>query len=379
MSRNLPHWLPVILLVLGVTSASTRGQDERDEDLRSQLRTEMLAELERQQLVGLQATILTAEGKTISISVGEANLEHHVPIESQTRLPIASITKAMTGVVYLKSLEQKLFDESDDVRKYVPEFPETDPPILMKHLVNQCHGIRHYRVEFYPEYFATQYDDLESTLELFKDDELVAKSGERYTYSSYAYSLLGLALERIHKKPYEQLLSEMVFEAAGLKNTLPNNIAAPIERRSDCYSFFQLGWPYEKAEALQKVISLNYSYNKAGGNLLSTTDDLVTFAKAVVDSRILSEESFEKIQQGQRLDSGELLSWNYGWFVTRGEDGVRMRINGANPGSWAHLRVFPEEGVIVAMATNTWGVGSRGEQRGLSGLLDSIETILELD
>lgn len=39
------------------------------------------------------------------------------------------------------------------------------------------------------------YPDLSSSLAIFKDDPLIAAPGERYSYTTYGFTLLGRALE----------------------------------------------------------------------------------------------------------------------------------------------------------------------------------------
>ena len=314
---------------------------------------------ETQELVGLQATVTVGGDVWLSQAWGYADLDHDVPLTTSTRMPVASVTKALTGVLYLRLLEQGALQPSQDVRELVPEFPvKSQGVILLDDLVGQMHGIRHYRDEVFPRFFTRHYDRLEDTLAIFADDELLCAPGERFSYSSYAYSLLGVALERAGEQGFLDLLSEEVLQPAGMQRTLSNDGRVPIEGRASCYAYYEFSWPFQERDDLIRVPPLDFSYNAAGGNLLSTTDDLARFGNSLLRGELLSESSWKRLCSSQATRGGEPTGWSHGWFVIGSGESFELRINGSNPGSWAHLRLYPAQGLVIAMATNTWGRGS---------------------
>lgn len=347
------------------------------DSLTETLDTRLQESVDRQGLVGLQATV-TLDGRPIfRRAYGLADLDHGVPMSMDTRLPIASVTKALTGALYLRLRSAELIDPGSDVRALVPEFEaKPEGTIRLEHLVGQTHGIRHYRDEIYPGFFATPYPRLADALPIFATDPLVAAPGERYTYSSYAYTLLGIALERAAETEFEALLRREVLDPIGLADTLPNAPLVPIERRASVYSHYGFQWPFPESESLIRVPTLDFSYNAAGGYYLSTTDDLARFANAVLDGSLLGEEGLARLRRSQTTDAGEATGWSHGWFAIDG--GRELRINGSNPGSWAHLRAYPEDGLVIALATNTWGRGSREPRsKGLMPAMTDLRSILE--
>lgn len=369
----------LICLPLLLCAGPLQGQAEADETPAptAEIRQLLEQEIERQGLVGLQATVAVRGTTLLSQAWGFADLDHHVPVTAQTRMPIASVTKALTGVLYLRLLEAHAFEPQADVRTLVPEFPEKPQgPILLDQLVGQTHGIRHYRDEVYPRSFVVHYEGLADALDLFAEDELLARPGERYTYSSYAYSLLGLALERAAGRPFPELLASHVLEPAGMQRTRPNDIRAPLEGRATCYSYYDSSWPFEAREDLIEVPALDFSYNAAGGSLLSTTDDLVRFGNCLLAGELLSAASLERLMTSQTNTEGRPTGWSHGWFVIGEGDTLQLRINGSNPGSWAHLRLYPARGIVIAMATNTWGKGSRSSPKGLIQAMDDTHDLV---
>ena len=335
------------------------------------------AVVEEQGLVGVQLSVgEKGSDRIASFCTGRASLELNAPMTRSTLVPIASVAKAMTGVLFL-ALEEEGLDRSDEIREWVPEWPEQKQPITFDQLVGQTHGIRHYRDEVYPDFFVDHFERLQDTLPIFAEDDLVAAPGAQYTYSSYAYSLLGLGLERVTGRSFEQLLSEKVLEPAGLERVVAGDVRTPTRGRASCYSFYECTWPFDPLDELICVPPLDMSYNRAGGYRLASADDLVRFGRALLEGDLLGEEAFARLLESQTTADGRPTGWSHGWFVSEGEHGVALRINGSNPGSWASLRAFPKSGLVVAMTTNTWGRGSRERPRGLIGAMDELVRILQ--
>lgn len=338
---------------------------------------------ERQGLVGLQATVIHNDDRLLSYTRGFAELDHDSPVTRETKMPIASVMKAITGVVYLRLHEQGIIDPATPVHRYVPEFPEQpETPITLDHLINQTHGIRHYRDEFFPAFFTKRYDDPLDVLDIFAGDDLVARTGERFTYSSYAYTLLAAAIERASGESFWSAVERFALGPARMTNTVPNHLGTPIPGRARPYAYYEYSWPFEKRDDLLQVPSLDMSYNPAGGNTLSSTDDLARFGAALLDGTLLSKEAFQTLTTSQKTDDGEPTGWSHGWFVIGHRDELELRINGSNPGSWAHLSVYPESGIVISIATNTWGRGSReatGLQTEVTRIHDTLTQASELD
>ena len=75
---------------------------------------------------------------------GSANLEHQVPIETDTVFRIASTSKQFTAAcVLLLEMDGEL-SLTDDVRKWIPELPEYSERILIEDLVHHTSGLRDY-------------------------------------------------------------------------------------------------------------------------------------------------------------------------------------------------------------------------------------------
>src|SRR6266567_3092288 len=73
---------------------------------------------------------------------GMADLDHNIPLTSQSVFYIASMSKQFTAAsIALLAIQGKL-SMGDDIRKYLPEIPRYQRPILIRHLIHHTSGIR---------------------------------------------------------------------------------------------------------------------------------------------------------------------------------------------------------------------------------------------
>ena len=105
--------------------------------------------------------------------------------------------------------------------------------------------------------------------------------------------------------------------------------------------------------------TMDHSYNMGGGNMYSTAEDLVRFGLAFVEPGFFSAEILEEIYAPHYTNDGEEVLFSDGWFVKRDATGRRLlNINGSYPGVQAELRVYPKDKLVLAILTNTRGLGS---------------------
>lgn len=329
----------------------------------------------RQRNIGLGALVVHRGTTVASVSLGFADLEHRVPVTPETRFGIASITKAFTGLALLKLQESGQIDLDAPIQRYVPGFPAKPggvitPRLLASHLA----GIRHWREERTPALYARHFDDVNDILPLFKDDTLIARPGAAANYSSYGYNLLGAAIQSASGVKYEDFVRREIIDRLGLRNTGFDDVRRVLPRRARRYSYFHPWTFVVDSSAVYRVPDWDYSHNMAGGNMYSTAEDLVRLGRAVQRPGFLSKEALNRLYTRTRVDTVE-GSMSFGFFVTA-KDAPRRIVNigGSNAGLQSGLFVYPDEDLIIAVLSNTWGIGARSGEMNLT-LLERLAAI----
>ena len=314
----------------------------------------MLADVhERQCNVGFAAALAKDGELVFSQTIGHADLDPLVPVGHDTRFLVASITKAFTGTAVLLLGEAGALDVEAPIQKYVPAFPHGG--VTVEKLAAHVAGVRHYRDgEKTPEFLSTHFDDVDDALRLFSSDPLVAEPGTSYQYSSYGYNLLAAAVQSAAGRPFDEFVSESIFQPLGLEATTFHDVRCPPPGLARGYSFFD-PFTSDPLDEFVAVPELDYSYNAGGGNLVTTVKDLVRFGSALLAPGFLSAEGLRHATTSIAVES----PWSYGWILGSEDTlGERLRINGAIPGFQAGLAVYPGAEVVIAVASNTWGIGA---------------------
>jgi len=214
----------------------------------------------------IRDTFYVVEGKIRwQKAYGLADVENAVPAETSTVFRIASVTKPLTATAAMQLAEHGKLDLDAPVQKYAPSFPAKAQTITTRQLLGHLSGIRHYKAGEGER--TTHYDSLATALEIFKDDALVREPGTGFTYSTFGYTLLGVAIEGASGMRYTDYMRTNVFEPAGMSHTQADDPSVIVPKRARGYSpkvYGQFDGQWRNAALMDP------SYKLPGGGMLST-------------------------------------------------------------------------------------------------------------
>ena len=315
---------------------------------------------DRQRNVGVQSAIHLDGRLVFSGSVGLADRDRRIPVSRTTRFPLASVTKAFTGVATLRAAASGRLNLDAPIQTYVPEFPvKPELTITPRRLAANRTGIRHWGPER-DALFTRRFDRLSQILPLFAADPLLPNAGTEYQYSSYGYNLLGLAVERATGSEFTRYVARQILAPLRLSRTAFDDARRPVPDRAKLYSAYDLTSYAEIAPGspLIEVPPRDYSHNMAGGNMSSTAEDLVRFGAALLRPGLLPERHWTMLYVRPEFAGGP-SAMSFGFFAPEAGSERRMSISGSNPGTQTGLIVYPERRLAVAVLSNSWGFGSR--------------------
>ena len=315
---------------------------------------------DRQSNVGVQGAIHLDGRLAFSGAIGLADRERNVPVTRRTGFPVASITKAFTGIATLQAAAAGKLDLDAPIQAYVPEFPvKPELAITPRRLAGHRTGIRHWGPER-DALFGRRFDRLSDILPLFAADPLQPNAGAEYQYSSYGYNLLGLVVERATGTPFTRLVERGIIRPLRLTRTAFDDTRRTVPNRTKLYSAYDLA-TYAEVPAGSPPIQVpvrDYSHNMAGGNMVSTAEDLVRFGSALLRPGFLREREWTMLFVRPQFAGGP-SPMSFGFFASEPGTERRLSISGANPGTQAGLILYPERRLAVAVLSNSWGFGSR--------------------
>ena len=278
---------------------------------------------------------------------GYANIETGTPVTPATKFRIGSVSKPLTAVAMGILIDEGRLDLDLPIQRYAPSFPEKAKGEITSRLVGgHLAGIRHYRGT--ENFSSRRYLAVTEALEIFKDDTLQTPPGEAYSYSSYGWNLLGAVVEGASGEEFLPYIYENVFEPLDMRNTVAEHMDSIIVGRGAYYVRSGRG----TSAPIINAPYVDNSYKWASGGFVSTPEDLMKFAHGLMYGDILSEETRSTLWATQHTSDGEVTGYGIGF-----SDGMAMEHRvvghgGGSVGGNAWFRMFPDDGVAMAVTTN---------------------------
>jgi CubicO group peptidase (beta-lactamase class C family) len=298
---------------------------------------------------------------------GLANMEWNIPNQSDTKHRLGSITKQFTSMLIMQLVEEGKLKLDVPISTYLPDYSKSNGDIItIHHLLTHSSGTPNYTS--FPGFFRDVSRDPytpEQFVSFFADSTLAFKPGERYAYSNSGYFLLGVIIEKVTGKSYEQVLKDNITIPLKMNNTGYDHHGTILEKRATGYE--KNGSNYRNAAYLD--MSIPY----AAGSLYSTVEDLYLWDQALYTNQLLSSENLDLLfAKHIRAGSGY---YGYGWGMgTRPigttNDSVKVvshggGINGFN----TSITRIPSDKNLVVLFNNTGGAPLGQMNNAILGIL----------
>lgn len=317
--------------------------------------------IEKQGIPGLSVAIGVNNELVYAKGFGQADVENEVPVSTDTKFRTASIAKTMTAVAVMSLVEDSKIDLDAVVQTYCPDYSAKRWPLTTRHLLGHLGGVRHYNSND-EGYSTARFYSLKSALSTFKDDPLLHEPGTKYLYSSFGYNLLGSVAEGASGEKFIDLLQERIFERAEMKSTVVDDQFTLIPHRTRGYERPTVSTVRNRgAEGVLKPGELynapfhDTSMKIPGGGLLSTPSDLVRFAIALNQNKLLTPATRKLMWTSQTTSDGESTSYGFGWRIKSADSKRIVYHTGAQAGTATVLFLVPESGTAVAIMSNLRG------------------------
>jgi CubicO group peptidase (beta-lactamase class C family) len=310
---------------------------------------------------GVSGAVASKGAIVFSSGAGFIDLENQVPATGVSVYNIGSVSKTITGIAVMQLLEQRRITLDDDIRAYVPEFPDKGAQITIRHLLTHTSGIRHYHATDFPGTPDNEnilpIDSYLDGLRFFAQDPLLFPPGSYHFYSSYGVNLLQGVVEKASGMSFEHYMRERVWGPSGMTSAafdIPDRV---VLHRARSYR-------------VDKGQVFNYYYNDlrykyASGGMIASVEDLVKLGSAVNRDVLLRPET--RIQMYTPWTTG-LQDFREGappqtstreqgmlWDLRRDSRGERVAYHcGSVRGSNACIVNFLDEDLVAAIATNSW-------------------------
>jgi len=297
-------------------------------------------------------SILVAEnGKVIfKKGFGLANMEWELPNQPDTKHRLGSVTKQFTAMLILQLVEEGKLKLDVPITTYLPNYPKkTGDMITIHNLLTHTSGIPDFTS--FPNYqkeLSINTFSPEALIKVFADSSLLFKPGEKFSYCNSGYFLLGVILEKVTCKPYEQILQENILNPLRMENTGYDHHETIIKNRASGYEKY--GNKYLNADYLD--MSIPYS----AGSLYSTIEDLYIWDQGLYTEKLLSSKTMDLLFKPYIKAEG--ANYGYGWFVGKaplGNTGDSVEViehGGGINGFNSLIQRIPSERHLIVLLNN---------------------------
>ncbi len=299
------------------------------------------AEMERQKIPGVAVALVRKGELLVAKGYGLANVEHKVPVTSETIFQSGSLGKQFTSAVVMLLVEDGKLTLDDPLVKYFPEAPQSWRPIRVRHLLTHTSGI--------PDYTEKDLDYRRD----YTEDELAKMAygltlefepGSRWNYSNTGYVLLGILIHKVSGKFYGDVLKERVFAPLGMKT-------ARIINEEDIVANRAAGYRRVKGELKNQEWVAPKLNTTADGSVYLTLLDLVAWDRGLRAKAVLKPESWARVFAPVSLNSGKTYPYGFGWSVEDVAGQPTQQHGGAWQGFQTYIaRYLGDDLTIIALA-----------------------------
>ena len=307
---------------------------------------ELKDHLDRLEKLGFSGAVLAAvDGDPLlAQGYGLADREHGTPWWPATISTVGSITKQFTAAAILKLEEEGRLSVSDPIAKYFDGVPPDKAPITIHQLLTHSSGIED--LEGRGDFDPLGRDEF---VGLALRQRLAFPPGKDYSYSNAGYSLLGAIIEKLTAGGYEQYLRRTFFLPLGMYET---GYVLPA------WGGGRLAQGYRGNERWGTILDRPmasdgpYWVLRANGGIHSNCFDMLRWATALLDGRVLKPESVAKAWTPHVSEGGD-SSYGYGWSIRTFPDGIKVIThNGGNGIFFADYAIVPKLNLVIFIQTN---------------------------
>ncbi len=305
---------------------------------------EVEAEMSRHQIPGMGVAIAEDLRLAWTRGFGLADVEDKAPLTASTLCRIASISKPVTATGVMQLAERGKLDLDAPIQRYVPSFPLKPWPLTARELLSHLGCIRHYQ-SFDEVYSTRHYLDLLEPLKIFSGEPLLCEPGTEFHYSTYAYTLLGAALEAASGMRFAEYLDRNIFQRAGMEHSRVDDNSAEAPHRAR-------GYRRKPGGGVELCGRFDASNKLPGGGITSTAEDLVRFVLALENGRLVKSRTRDAMFTPARKADGRTVPYGLGWYLYERNGERWIGHSGAQPGASTYLLACPSRGFAAALLAN---------------------------
>jgi CubicO group peptidase (beta-lactamase class C family) len=304
---------------------------------------------------GCAVGIVRNDSLIYSKGFGLANLEYGIPISPQTVFHVASVSKQFTAWSVILLARQGKLKLDDDIRKWLPWFPDLKTKITIQHLLNHTSGIRDQWQLL--AIAGTRLDDVITQEQIIKmltkQQALNFSPGEKHTYCNSGYTMLAEIVKSVSGQTLRKFTDSSIFKPLGMINTHFHDDYTEIEKNR--------AYSYGRTDSIHFSNSV-LSYSNAGAtSLFTTVTDMSKWLMNFYTHKSGDQLDVDLLTKKGKLNSGKYLSYANGIVAGEYKGWKEFSHGGADAGYRSYVTVIPgvKMGFVVFSNLGDFNAGGK--------------------
>jgi CubicO group peptidase (beta-lactamase class C family) len=280
---------------------------------------------------------------------GIADLEHGIKISPSSVFNICSISKEFVSFSLLLLEEQGKLNLDDTVQTYLPDFPEYDAPLTIRHLINHTSGIRDVKklIQLKGKNILDNLEPEEVYALIKHQKALEFSPGDKFAWSNSDYFILSMIIEKVSGQSLKTFTQEHIFGPLGMKSTLfYDDNTELIKNRI---------FSYHKKNAADGFDNVIMRFHLVGSfGVYSTIEDLFLWDQNFYNNKLGKggQKIIKKMHEEGLLNNGESSDYAHSVMINNYKGLKTVRHGGSFAGYRSVILRFPDEKVYVIILAN---------------------------
>ncbi|GAA3939234.1 serine hydrolase domain-containing protein [Hymenobacter algoricola] len=342
-------WLLLVLLTFFSYQASAQVPADSVDQL-------VQRAMQQLRIPGLQLAVVR-HGKIVKLgSYGVANVQDSVPVTTQTRFFLNSITKAFVGVAVMQLVEAGKLDVAAPVGRYLPELPAAWHPVTVRQLLTHTSGLP----DIMPEDALVTENNEKTAWAQVQTQPLDFPAGEKFAYNQTNYLLLGRLIDKLSGQPFAEFVRQRQLDVVGMPRTSAGDAHDVLPHGARGYTFTHYSnGQVRRGKELRNLFEVFPPSLRSAAGRSSTAEEMARWLIALQQGQLLQPASLPTLWTAGRLNDGsergfggKLTGYALGWpTVTRAEHPAVAPVGGGR----SAVFVYPQDELAIVVLTNLQG------------------------
>jgi len=278
-------------------------------------------QVKEQDILGMAMSVRLADGTVIGKASGYSDPLGEEAWSVNSQSAIASVTKTYTAVVVMQLVEEGKLSLDDTIDTWFPQQPNGDK-ITIRMLLSHTSGLHTYIngpqhiVEMKEGKFSNYWAPMNMVAKANKHGPAGEPGTSEGHYCNTNFVLLGLIVEEVTGNSWAQEVESRIFEPLDLKDTAFLSKEGIFDIMVGAYTKMEFGTQNllegGYINLLEEPWYPHPSTVWAAGDIVTTVSDLMTFASALFDGKLVSRETLAVMAQPIATDVDSGILWGFG-------------------------------------------------------------------